>query len=122
MLFRSDRSARRPEHGYLVKGYGEPQRQCCAEYRVLSDAEPLDEPYGKEVERGRCQINREPAGTDPRVIIVDCQQPEVGAARRYNDRQQDDRQPPLQRGPDQVVGGLFEDRRPAPRPDRKSVV
>src|SRR6516162_6490398 len=60
--------------------------------------------------RGARQIDREPPRADPCIDIIDRQQPKVGPARRDDDHQQNNRQPPLRGSPDQPVGGLFEDR------------
>jgi hypothetical protein len=74
----------------------------------VSEAKPFDEPDQKDVERVDRQIDGEPPEADPRVAVVDREQPKIRAMRRDDDHQDDDQEPPYQRGPDQPIGGLFE--------------
>ena len=47
--------------------------------------------------------------TNARIGIVDSQQPKIGTGRRHDNRQEDNGQPPLQRGPNQSICCFRED-------------
>jgi hypothetical protein len=51
------------KHCNLVDGDREPEDKRCADYRVVTKAEPLDEPNQKGVERAYGQITPPPTGS-----------------------------------------------------------
>ncbi len=105
-----DRAADRPERHHLIDGDDEPEAERRAEHGVMAEAETLGQPNQEDIQWADRQIHRKPAEAGASVGIVKRDQPEVRPPRREGDYQNDNRKPPLEGTPDQLVGSFLHNR------------